>query len=449
MPYAIDEKTLVTYILPTSENIFWMDIMDNLIEVLQERGLVEGITSDALKDAVKEPVRVYCGFDPTADSLHLGHMVALMGLAWFQRYGHTPVALVGGATAMIGDPSGKSRERQLLDQATIDNNLFGVKKNLEAFLDFKHPTAKPIVVNNYDWLSKFTLLDFLRDVGRYFRMGPMLAKDSVRQRLQSEEGMSFTEFSYQLLQGYDFLHLYRDLSVTVQLGGADQWGNIVGGVDLIRKVEGAAVYGITWPLLTNSEGKKMGKTEGGAVWLSPEKLSHYEFFQCVFATPDADVIKLLRLLTFLPMPDISRLEALMKTPDYVPNTVQRILAEEVTRIVRGEEGLQAALRATEAARPGSDTLLDAPTLEMAAKDIPSHSMPYGEVVGAKLIDLLVTTGLQGTKSDARRLVRNAGAYINNEPIEDENYVVTAQNLIENKLLLLAVGKKKKLLVRVV
>lgn len=423
--------------------------MKNVIEVLQERGIVEGITSDDLKGAVKEPLRVYAGFDPTADSLHLGHMVALMGLAWFQRYGHTPVVLVGGATGMIGDPSGKSQERNMLDQETIRQNLEGIRENLEVIFDFNHPTAKPIVVNNYDWLGKFTLLDFLRDVGKYFRLGPMLAKESVRLRLQSEEGMSFTEFSYQLLQGYDFLHLYRDLSVTVQLGGADQWGNIVGGVDLVRKVEGATVYGITWSLLTNSEGKKMGKTEGGAVWLSPKKLSHYEFYQYLFSTADADVIKLLKLLTFLPIDEIARLEGMMQQKDYVPNTVQRILAEEVTRIVRGEEGLQVALRATAAARPGADTVLDASVLEMAAEDIPSHTLPYDAVVGAKLIDLFVATGLQASKGDARRLIRNAGAYLNNEPITDENFVVMAQNLIDNKLLLLSVGKKKKMLVRVV
>ena len=422
--------------------------MDNVIQLLQERGLIEAITSEEVKEAAKRPLRVYCGFDPTADSLHLGNMVALMGLSWFQRFGHTPVALIGGATGMVGDPSGKSKERRLLDSTTIENNLRGIRRNLEIFLDFNHPTAKPIIVNNYDWLGKFTLIDFLRDVGKYFRIGPMLAKESVRQRLNSPEGMSFTEFSYQLLQGYDFLHLYRDHGVTVQLGGSDQWGNIVGGADLIRKVEGTTVYGVTFPLLTSSDGKKFGKTEQGTIWLAPEKLSPYEFYQYLFRVPDADVIKLLKILTFVDINEINTLEKSMQQEHYVPNTAQELLAKEVTTIVHGEKGLQAALKATAYARPGSEAVLKAESLEKIADDMPGVRMSLQQVVGAKIMDLFVEVGLQTSKGEVRRLIRNGGARLNNEKITDEDFTITKDDLIEGKLILLAVGKKKKVLIRV-
>ena len=324
--------------------------MANVIEVLQERGFIDAMTSEELRQMAEKPFKVYCGFDPTGDSLHIGHMVALMGLAWFQRFGHTPVAIVGGATGMIGDPSGKSAERQLLDEKTIDANLAGIKKNLEKLLDFSKATAQPMILNNLDWFKEFSFIGFLRDVGKYFRVGPMLNKDSVKQRMTSEEGMSFTEFSYQLLQGYDFLHLYDKYGVTVQIGGSDQWGNITAGTELIRKVRGQSAFGITFPLLTRSDGQKFGKSEKGAIWLSPEKCSPYEFYQYFVRVTDADVIKLMRLLTFMPLEVIRDYEQMMKNADYVPNTAQKRLAEEITRIVHGEEGLNTALRVTEGLR---------------------------------------------------------------------------------------------------
>ncbi len=422
--------------------------MTNVIDALKERGFIDALSSEDIRTLTQKPIKVYCGFDPTADSLHLGNLVAIMGLAWFQRFGHTPVAIMGGATGMIGDPSGKSAERQLLDAATIEHNLKGIQKNLEAILDFNHPTAKPLFLNNFDWFKEFSFIQFLRDVGKLFRLGPMLAKDSVRTRLQSEEGMSFTEFSYQILQGYDFLHLFQNHGVTIQLGGSDQWGNITAGTDLIRKVHNQSAYGVTFPLLTRSDGQKFGKSEKGAIWLAPEKLSVYEFYQYLVRVEDADVINLMRMLTFMEMDEIRRYEKQMQEVDYVPRTAQKRLAEEITRLVHGEEGLKTALRVTQGIAPGSDTKLDASVLESLAADMPSCQLALEQVMHKKIIDLLVDIGLQTSKSEARRLIRNGGVYINNQKIEDENDAIDSKLLIDNKLMLVAAGKKNKMLVRI-
>ena len=422
--------------------------MANVIDVLQERGFIEAMTSEELREMANKPFRVYCGFDPTGDSLHIGHMVALMGLAWFQRFGHTPVAIIGGATGMIGDPSGKSTERQLLTEDIISSNMQGIRKNLETLLDFSKQTTTPMILNNLDWFKDFSFIGFLRDVGKYFRIGPMLAKDSVKQRMNSEEGMSFTEFSYQLLQGYDFLHLSDHYNVSVQIGGSDQWGNITAGTDLIRKVRGTPAFGITFPLLTRSDGQKFGKSEKGAVWLSPEKFSPYEFYQYFIRVPDADVLKLMRLLTFIDMAEIRGYEELMQRSDYVPNTVQKRLAEEITRMVHGEEGLKTALRVTEGAAPGSDTMLDVETLESIAQDMPSQLLFQNDVIGQKVVDIMVKVGLQPSKGEARRLIRNGGVYLNNAKVGDENATILVNDLIGGRLLLLATGKKNKVLVRI-
>jgi tyrosyl-tRNA synthetase len=422
--------------------------MPNVIEVLQERGFIDAMTSEELLSMADKPFKVYCGFDPTGDSLHLGHMVALMGLAWFQRFGHMPVALVGGATGMIGDPSGKSAERQLLSEETITKNLQGIKKNLEALLDFSKKETQPLIVNNFDWFKEFSFIGFLRDVGKYFRMGPMLAKDSVKQRMTSEEGMSFTEFSYQLLQGYDFLHLYDNFGVSVQIGGSDQWGNITAGTDLIRKVRGKPSFGITFPLLTRSDGQKFGKSEKGAIWLSADKCSPYEFYQYLFRIPDADALKLMRLLTFLDMQEIRDYEAQMKQTQYVPNTIQKRLAEEVTRLVHGNSGLETALKVTKGAAPGSETVLDAAMLESISGDMASFQLTEENVVGKKLVDILAYVGLQPSRGEARRLVRNGGVYLNNEKMLDENKNILHDDLIDGRLLLLAAGKKNKILIRI-
>ncbi|GIL66588.1 hypothetical protein Vafri_20064 [Volvox africanus] len=299
-----------------------------------------------------------------------------------------------------------------------------------------------------------SFLTFLREIGKFARVSTMLAKDSVRTRMESEQGISFTEFTYQLLQGYDFVHLCRNHGVRVQIGGSDQWGNITAGTDLVRRLLGGeareppACYGLTFPLLVDSEGRKFGKSVGGAVWLSAEKLSPYKFYQYLFQVTDADVIKLLKMLTFLPLEDIEALQAAMGAPGYVPNAAQRRLAEEVTRFVHGDEGLAQAIKATEALKPGAATQLDAATLETVAGDAPSATLPRASVEGTTLADILVAVKLQPSKSAARKLVKGGGVYLNNAKVSEELYTVKPVDLIEGRLLLLAAGKKNKMLVRV-
>lgn len=424
--------------------------MANVLSLLRERGFIDNVTSDEAEEFFNSPRRVYCGFDPTSDSLHLGNMVALMGLAWFQKCGHTPVALIGGATGMVGDPSGKSHERNLLDEETLRKNVEGIRANLHQVLDFDCENA-PIVLNNYDWFKEFSFIEFLRSVGKHFRLGPMLAKEAVKSRLKSEEGMSFTEFSYQLLQGYDFYYLNEHYGVSAQIGGSDQWGNITAGTELTRKLTGRTVIGITFPLLTKSDGQKFGKSERGAVWLSGEKLSPYEFYQYLFRAADEDLFRLLKMLTFISSEEIGRLEMEMKREGYRPNSLQERLADEVTRIVHGEEGLRRAKMATAAAAPGSSAKLDAALLESIAADIPSASLQKGDIVGVSLIDLLVKVGLQPSKGAARRLLQSGGVYLNNEKVkykvEEAALMVKESDLIDSKMLLLATGKKNKMIVK--
>ncbi|KIC75964.1 Tyrosine--tRNA ligase [Neochlamydia sp. TUME1] len=422
--------------------------MPSLIETLAERGFIEACTSDELKDILTQPTKVYCGFDPTADSLHLGHLICMMGLAWFQRFGHTPYVILGGATGMIGDPSGKISERQILDEETLLKNLIGIRKNFEKILDTHGRPNATVFLNNYDWFKNFSFVSFLRQIGKYFRMGPMLSKDSVKGRMTSEEGMSFTEFAYQALQGYDFLHLFQNYGVKVQIGGSDQWGNITAGTELIRKALGQSSYGLTFPLLTRSDGQKFGKSEKGAIWLSADKLSPYEFYQYLVRVSDVDVIKMMRMLTFMDMEEIRKYQAQMQQPDYVPNTAQKRLAKEVTRIVHGEENLKIALGVTEAAAPGAKANLDATTLELMAQNMPSRILNNKTVINAKLLELICQVGLLPSKSEARRLARNGGIYLNNNKVEDENYIIQPDDLIANRLMLLAVGKKNKILISI-
>ncbi|MCO5561945.1 hypothetical protein L7F22_015571 [Adiantum nelumboides] len=438
----------------------------NVIDVLEERGLIESLTHVDIKSACASPssapIKVYCGFDPTAESLHLGNLLGLIVLSWFQRCGHVPVALLGGATARVGDPSGKSVERPTLDEETIERNLQGVRSNIEQVLKVEanetsgnvwqsegvcmHPAR---VLNNYEWWSEFSLLHFLRDVGKHARVGTMMAKESVKTRLNSEEGMSFTEFTYQLLQGYDFVHLYKNEGISIQLGGSDQWGNIIAGTDLIRKLihqEGA--YGLTFPLLLKSDGTKFGKSEGGAIWLSPSMLSPYKFYQHLFATPDADVIIFLKRLTFLGLQEIEELERAMGAPGYSPNSAQRKLAEEVTRFVHGEEGLEEAVRATTALAPGGTTRLDWRSMEVIAADLPSFSTSLFSIQGALLVDLCVSSGLAASKGAARRLIKQGGLYLNNVKVEDEGKSIGQEDIVDGRMLLLSAGKKNKIIVRV-
>ena len=421
--------------------------MANIIDYLLRRGFIEDTTGEDLLKESSKPLNVYSGFDPTSDSLHLGNMVAMMGLAWFQKFGHTPYVLIGGATGMIGDPSGRSSERQLLDKETLERNIAGIRKNLENFLDFSNPETKPVIVNNLDWFQDFSLVDFLRDVGKHFRLGPMLGKESVRARMVSEEGLSFTEFSYQLLQGYDFLHLHDQYNVSLQMGGSDQWGNITAGIDLVRKTREKSVHGLTFPLLTRSDGQKFGKSEKGAIWLSPEKLSPYEFYQYLIRVADADVIKLMRMLTFMEIEEIAEYEISMSRPDYIPNTSQKKLADEVTLLVHGKAGVEIAHQVTEGIAPGSTSKLDSTMLEALAPQMPNYSLARSEIEGVKFVDIIVKVGAMESKGDVKRLIRNGGVYLNNVKLQDENFLVTADHLIDGNIDLIALGKKNKLLIR--
>lgn len=422
--------------------------LPNILDVLQSRGLLDACTADLdnLRQLVSKPVTVYTGFDPTADSLHLGNLLAILALAWFQKCGHNVVALVGGATGRVGDPSGKSVERPVLDDDTIETNLKGIEANLRQVLE--KDGNQLTVVDNYQWVGALSFLGFLRDVGKFARVNTMMAKDSVKSRLSSEEGMSFTEFTYQLLQAYDFMHLSDNYDVSFQLGGSDQWGNITAGTELTRKLRGKVVHGITFPLLTTADGKKFGKSEKGAVWLTPEKLSPYQFYQFLFQTPDQDVITFLRRLTFMPLEEIADIEAQMNATDYVPNTAQKRLAEEVTRIVHGDEGVKTALAATAAAKPGSKAVLSVEALEAIAEDMPSKILKRDEVVGAGIVDIMALSGLQKSKGEARRLIKNGGGYMNNNKVSDDKAKIKESDLVGDKLVLLGAGKKNKMLVRI-
>jgi tyrosyl-tRNA synthetase len=417
--------------------------MKNVIDVLLERGFIDQMTSDDLVKHTAKPVSVYVGFDPTADSLHLGNLVGIIGLSWFQKYGHTAVAILGGATGLIGDPSGKSVERPLLNEQTLQHNV----ARLNTFLHRILPHSK--VLNNQDWLGKLSLIDFLRDIGKYFRIGSMLAKESVRARVQSEEGMSFTEFSYQTLQGYDFYHLHKHHGVTIQLGGSDQWGNITAGIEFNRKQGEGPIFGLTFPLMTRSDGKKFGKSEEGAIWLSEDRLSPYHLYQYLVRVPDADVIKMLKMLTFLDLSEILQIEKEMALPSYMPNTAQKKLAEEVVAFVHGKEGLASALRATEGMAPGSQAQLSGSVLRELAQDMPNTSLPRVDVIDQKFSSLIARLNLSSSHSEAVRLIKNGGAYLNNQRISDPTFLIEASHLIDDEYLMVSVGKKQKMLVKIV
>lgn len=422
--------------------------MSNLFETLQERGLIDAVTSEELRPYLKQPLKVYIGFDPTADSLHLGNLVGMIVLRWFQKFGHTPIALLGGATGRIGDPSGKSSERPLLDLETIRGNVKRIQAHFEKVLDFSDRSAQPLLVNNDDWFAKIPFVDFLRDMGKYFRVNVMMTKESVKARLNSEEGISFTEFSYQILQAYDFYHLFETKGVSLQMGGSDQWGNITAGIELIRKKTGKTAYGLTFPLLTRSDGKKFGKSEEGAIWLAEDRCSPYQFYQYLYRTADADVIKLLRMLTFIEMDEIRQLEEAMSRPGYIPNTAQKKLAAELTLLMHGKAGLETALRVTEGAAPGQNTTLNPETFREIIKDMPHVALPSLEVVGQRFVDVAVKIALVTSKGEGARLIAQGGAYLNNEKVEDAQLRLSSDNLIGGEFLLFASGKKKKIIVKV-
>jgi len=407
---------------------------------------VDAITNPQLHEVLKKPISFYMGFDPTADSLHLGHLMGIVAIKWLQLHGHKPFVLVGGATGKIGDPSGRSSERPLLTQEMLTHNVISIKDQLSRFIDFSSGASSAVLLNNDEWFSKISYTDFLRDVGKHFRIGAMLGKDSVRSRLQSDEGMSYTEFSYQLLQGYDFYYLHHHHGVCLQLGGSDQWGNITAGIDFSRKMCSGSLYGLTFPLLTKSDGKKFGKSEGGAVWLSSQLYSPYKFYQYLFRTADEDVINLLKKLTFIPIEEIEELELDLQNNRLPPHTAQKRLAAEVTKLVHGEEGLEKAFKVTAAALPGSEALLDVAVLEEIKSDLPFIKLQEDQILGKKLAEVFVVSGMLPSKSEAIRLIKNGGAYFNNKKVETPDQMVEKAEVIEGRFLLLSVGKKSRLLI---
>jgi len=419
----------------------------SIIRTLQERELVSQVTDSALGEKLSRPVTLYAGFDPTADSLHIGHLLQIMVLSHFQRAGHRPIAVVGGATAMIGDPSGKSEERNLLDEATIQRNAAGIQAQMEKFLDFSGGAQKALLLNNADWIGPFRFVDFLRDVGKHFRVGEMMGKESVRKRLGSDVGMSFTEFSYQLLQSYDFLHLFRNHDCRLQTGGDDQWGNITAGIELIRRLEAKPAYGLTSPLVTKADGQKFGKTESGAVWLDPQRTSPYDFYQYWIRTDDRDVITLLKYFTYLPMEKIVELERqVASAPE--KRQAQQVLAEEVTRLVHGEGELKRAQKASRMLFGEEIFGLNDNELSGIFADVPSSQMPRDRLAdGIGLIDALHETGLCASRGEAKKLIKNGGAYVNNRKIDALDFTLTPKELASESILILRSGKKNYHLIR--
>ena len=420
-----------------------------VLDTLAERGLIDQVTHDApLRAWLATPGRlVYIGFDPTAPSLHVGSLLPILVLAHLQRDGHRPVALVGGATGMIGDPSGRSAERNLLTPDQVAVNLAGIRSQLAAYLDFTGPQAA-VMVNNADWVAPMGVLDWLRDVGKHFSVNSMMAKESVRRRLEDRErGISYAEFSYMLIQAFDFLHLFGSLDCRVQAGGSDQWGNITAGIDLIRRVRGGEAYGFTFPLVTTAAGEKFGKSAGNAVWISPDLTSPYRFYQYWMQADDRDVERYLKLFTFLPLGEITSLVAAhAETPGR--REAQRVLAAEVTRTVHGAEGLERARRASEVLFGREIEGLTDAELDDIFADVPSTRLSLARLIaGLPLIDLLAETGLCPSKAEARRTTRSGGVYINNRKPAQAEPTLTPSHLCTDRTLVVRLGKRNYHVVR--
>lgn len=425
--------------------------MNDILAELAWRGLIQQTTDDRyLPEWLTTGSRtLYVGFDPTATSLHVGSLLPLLTLRRFQQAGHRPIAVVGGATGMIGDPSGKSEERNLMSVETLQANVEGLQQQMRQFLDFDCGPQSALLVNNFDWMRNFSFLDFLRDIGKNFPVNVMLSKDSVKARLErSDGGLSYTEFSYMLLQAYDFVHLYDQYGCQLQAGGSDQWGNITAGIDLARRMRGVQLYGLTCPLLTKSDGSKMGKTEKGTVWLAADRTSPYAFYQYWINVADADAGTCLRMLTELPRDEVESLDRSRQAEPHLRQSQKR-LAEEVTRLVHGDTGLATARRATDMFFGAEIAdLNDAQLVEIFA-DVPSKQLSRERLVGdgLLLIDALTEAGLAKSKGDARRTIQGGGAYINNRRINDLETRLTAAHLASETVLVLRSGKKHYALLR--
>jgi tyrosyl-tRNA synthetase len=434
----------------------------DLIRILAERGFIHQSTDlEGLDElAAREPLAAYIGFDCTADSLHIGHQLSIMLLLWLQRTGHRPIALVGGGTTKVGDPSGKDEARQLLDDAAIAANKAGVRRSLEGFLEFGDDPGEALLVDNTEWLDRLEYIPFLREVGRHFTINRMLTFDAVRLRLEREQPLTFLEFNYMIMQAYDFMELARRYDCRLQAGGSDQWGNIVNGVELARRVDGRQLFGLTTPLITTASGEKMGKTAAGAVWLNQDRLSHLDYRQFWRNVDDADVGRFLRLFTDLPLAEVERREALKGAEI---NEAKEVLADEATKLCRGVEAATEARRAAEAlfgkkafhgqvAGP-AELKLEGPTPTLRIGR-PGLALPITEVAQAELaagvpvIDLFRRSGLVASNGEARRLIRGGGARMNDRQVEDETAVVNMGDLSSGELKLSA-GKKRHVLVRAV
>lgn len=419
--------------------------MNAFLADLQWRGLVYQATDpENFPQWLNQPRTVYCGFDPTAESLHVGSLLPLLMLRRFQKAGHRPVALVGGATGMIGDPSGKSQERNLLDLETLHRNIAGMERQMRRFLDFDSAERPAILVNNFDWMQKFSYLEFLRDVGKNFPVNVMLAKDSVKSRLGRDDvGISYTEFSYMLLQAYDFVHLNRTYGCELQIGGSDQWGNITAGVDLGRRMHGLSLQAMTCPLLTKSDGSKMGKTESGAIWLAADRTSPYTFYQYWKNVADDDVETCLKMLTELPREEIEALAAQRAAAPHERSSQTR-LAQVLTEFVHGSEGLASAERATRILFGDEITQTTDRELQEIFADVPSSDQSREALSGPglPLVDALCAVKLAASKSEARRVIEQGGAYVNNRRIEGVDTRLTTAHLASESYLVLRAGRKK-------
>ncbi|HEC2173304.1 TPA: tyrosine--tRNA ligase [Staphylococcus delphini] len=413
-----------------------------LLEELSWRGLVYQQTDEEGIEALlnKEEVKIYCGADPTADSLHIGHLLPYLTLRRFQEAGHRPIVLVGGGTGMIGDPSGKSEERVLQTEAQVDKNVRGIQKQMEQLFDFNVENG-PILVNNFDWLSQISLIEFLRDYGKHVGVNYMLGKDSIQTRL--ETGISYTEFTYTILQAIDFGHLNRVHDCKIQIGGSDQWGNITSGIELMRRMYGVTdAYGFTIPLVTKADGKKFGKSESGTVWLDPEKTSPYEFYQFWINTTDDDVIKFLKYFTFLSKADIEALEKSVAEEPHL-RKAQTTLAEEVTRFIHGEDALAEAQRISQALFKGDLKSLSAEEIKAGFKDVPQVTLSNETT---NLVDALVETKISSSKRQAREDITNGAIYINGERQQDLEYTLSSDDRYDDTFTIIRRGKKKYFMV---